>query len=210
MSNYLQVASGLDVTSVLLDLHRQPHLWNKNPCRLFRGGPHCESSDIILRYKDERPAYENMERWNEHGDEHIPLWYQSIDYLPGVRPLVYWLAQRVGAEMIGAVLIYKLEPGKEIESHVDMGWHAHYYEKFNVCLQSNPKAAFVFDDGAFVQRPGDVHSFNNLVPHKVVNQGECDHIVLVVCLRLDRGERVPWAPDGWSIEKQVEGELSCR
>jgi len=205
MKNFAQIASGVDVTPLLLDLQRQPHLWDKNPCRLTKRAPHHETQDIILRYKDERPHLEAND-WRTFSDEHIPEWYESIDHLPSARPLIFSLMGRVQGEMLGGVFIYKVTPGKRIYPHVDKGWHPAFYDKFNVCLQSNPKAGFLYEDEAMVQRRGDVHWFRNDVRHEVINEGPDDHVVMTVCIRIDGGARVPWSPEGWSMDKAMGWE----
>lgn len=202
MKCYAQVAAGLDVTPLMLDLQRQPHLWNKNPCRLSTRGPHHETQDIFLRYKDERPHIESGV-WKGFSAEHIPEWYRSIDMLPHAKGIALDLMARFRGEMLGGIFLYKVEPGKRIYAHADPGWHPEFYDKFNVCIQSNPRAAFQYpkDGEAMVQRAGDVHWFRNDVVHEVVNEGESDHIVMTVCIRIDRGDRVPWSPEGWTMDK---------
>ena len=199
VKNFLQVAAAADVLPLLLEIHRQPELWDKNPCRLSTRAPHHETQDIILRYKDETPNIASGD-WSKFSDEHLPEWYASIDRLPAARRLVADLMARVGGEMLGAVFIYKLKPGAKIHSHIDTGWHAEFYDKYNVCLQSNASAAFVYEDESMVQKAGDVHLFRNDIVHSVVNSGCDDHIILNVCIRQDRGHRVPWSPAGWSID----------
>jgi hypothetical protein len=202
MRNFLHFASGVDTLPLLLEVQRQPELWGKNPARMSRKAPHYETQDIVLRSKDERPCLKDYTQWLKFSDQHIPKWYKSVDFLPSARKLVYDLMRATNAESLGSVFIYRLQPGTKIYPHVDGGWHAEFHDKFNICLQSNPKAQFIYDDEVMTQRPGDVHHFRNDVNHSVVNDGDCDHIVMIVSLRLDRGERVPWSPEGWSIDKQ--------
>jgi hypothetical protein len=195
----MQVAAGLDVLPLLLEVQRQPDLWDKNPCRLSKRGPHHETQDIFLRYKDETPNIQSGD-WSDFSDQHIPDWYESANYLPAARPLIFDLMARVRGEMLGGVFLYKLQPGATIKPHVDKGWHPEFYDKFNICLQSNANAAFVYENEMMVQRAGDVHHFRNDVMHSVHNEGQTDHIVMTVCIRLDRGYRVPWSPQGWTMD----------
>jgi len=201
MKNYTLITQGVDVTPLLLNLQRRPDLWDRNPCRLSVKGPHRESQDIFLRYKDERPCIETGD-WSQFSDAHIPDWYESIDHLASARSLIFGLMSMVQGEMLGGVFIYRLLPGKTIYGHVDRGWHPEFYDKFNICLKSNPQAAFCYDQERLVQKAGDVHWFRNDVSHNVVNEGHDDHIVMTVCIRLDRGRRVPWSPEGWSFDAQ--------
>lgn len=204
MKNFLQIASGVDVMPLLLEIQRQPDLWNRNPCRLGKIAPHHETQDIILRYKDDRPGMADFNEWKKFSDEHIPDWYQVIDYLPSARKIIFDVMARVNGEILGGVFLYKLQPGAKIYPHKDWGWHPEFYDKFNVCLSSNPDVAFCYDDERMIQRPGDVHHFRNDAMHCVINNGDTDHIVLTVCVRLDRGNRIPFAPKGWSMDQQVE------
>lgn len=199
LPKFQHVNQGLDVTALVAELGANPELWNRNPCRLSKRGPHHETQDIFIRYKDER---QNLERgdWSDFSDEHIPEWYAAVDALPAALPIIYTLMAQVFGEMLGGVFIYKVEPGKKIYRHTDNGWHPRYFDKFNVCLQSNPGASFVYDDCAMVQRTGDVHWFRNDVPHSVVNESTEDHIVMTVCIRIDQGNRIPFSPDGWTMD----------
>ncbi len=183
MKNFIKIGEGVDVAPLLLGLHRQPHLWNRNPIRLTPNGPHHETKDIWLRYKDET---ENVQKKNygNFGDPHEGVWYPSFYALPAARKIIFALMARVEGERLGGVLIYKVPPGKKIHPHTDVGWHVDFYEKFNVCLQSNPDAYFYYKDGErMYARSGDVHRFVNNVDHGVVNDGADDHIILTICVR---------------------------
>lgn len=209
LKNFLHIASGIDVLPLLLDVHRQPHLWNKNPCRLSERGPHHETQDMFLRYKDETENIKSGD-WKNFSDPHFAQWNETIDHLPHARPLIFDLMARVKAEILGGVFLYKVEPGKKIHPHVDKGWHPEFYDKFNVCLQSNPLAAFLYENETMVQAAGDVHHFRNDVKHWVTNNGENDHIVMTVCVRLDHGYRVPWSPERWTMDQSLGRKEQCQ
>lgn len=209
--NYYQLAANVDVKQLYLEVLRQPNLWNRNPCRLSRRGPHHETQDMFLRYRDETKFRESRD-WSKFADEHICIWNQTIDYLPSARKLIFDLMAVVRAEVLGGVFLYKLEPGKQIYPHIDLGWHPHFYDKFNICLASNEGTVFYYKGDGFSQRPGDVHWFRNEVAHWVKNEGTTDHVILTVCVRLDRGERAPWSPESWSIDEneQTTKEPPCQ
>ena len=201
--NFVQVAEGFDVTGLLKSLNDQEFLWNKNPARLSKRGPHKDSDDIFIRGEDETEFLNGTKLWKDHGRLHAPVWYKSVDYLPEVRPLINALISRFCPDMLGGCYIYRVKPGNQVYPHIDRGWHPEYFEKLNICIQSNDRAAFVYDNDKLVQKAGDVHFFKNDRNHSVVNEGDCDHIILIVCLRLDRGYRCPWSPDGWTLDKQL-------
>lgn len=197
---FSKIAADVDVDLLLKQVVDQPELWNRNPCRLSRRAPHYETQDMILRYRDETPFRESG-KWSTFVDEHIPMWNKTIDHLPAARPIIFSLMSYLKGEILGGVFIYKLQPGTQIFPHVDRGWHPEFYDKFNVCLTSNPDTAFYYDDNAMVQERGDIHWFRNDVKHWVKNEGTTDHIVMTVCIRLDRGERAPWSPRDWHPDK---------
>jgi hypothetical protein len=204
--NFKHILSGVDVDELLSQIQSQPELWNKNPCRLGKHGPHHETQDMFLRYKAETEHIERND-WHGFADAHFAIWNKTIDYLPAARPIIFDLMAHMEGEILGGVFLYKIEPGCQIYPHTDQGWHPEFYEKFNICLQSNPQTAFHYAEDAMVQEGGDVHWFRNDVKHWVVNEGKNTHIVLTVCMRLDNGERAPWSPD--SLVKQVLGERPC-
>ena len=183
MKHFLQMGSGLDVGPLALELQRQPELWNRNPIRLLPTGPHYETDDIWLRYKDEA---ENIAsgNWSNFGDLHYPIWYPAYYALPSSRRFIFDLMTRVEGESLGGILIYRVPPGAKIHEHTDTGWHAETHDKFNITIASNPRAALVWpkDNEVCVARPGDVHWFRNTVPHAVLNEGDTDHIVMVISI----------------------------
>lgn len=207
MSNFLKLGT-VDVLPLLFEVKKQPELWNRNPCRLSRNAPHHETQDMFLRYRDDTPFIKSNE-WSKFVDKDIEDWNKTIDFLPSAKPVIFDVMSRVQGEMLGGVFIYKLQPGSKIYPHEDHGWHPEFYDKFNICLQSNSKAAFCYDGEAMFQEQGDIHFFKNDVKHWVVNEGEIDHIVMTVCVRTDRGFRVPWSPEGWSRDMLNLRIVSC-
>lgn len=205
--NFRQITGGVDVSQLLEQVERQPELWNKNPCRLGKHGPHHETQDMFLRYKSEAEYIEKND-WRGFADAHFAIWNKTIDFLPAARPIIFDLMARLRGEILGGVFLYKIEPGKQIYPHTDQGWHPQFYDKFNVCLKSNPKTAFYYAEDSMVQQAGDVHWFRNDVKHWVKNKGENTHIVLTVCMKLDTGERAPWSPP--ALVQHVLGEMSCQ
>lgn len=185
--NSLRLAQNVSVVNLMLELHRQPELWNRNPARLVAHGPHRETDDIWLRYKDET-EHKKAGDYSHFADEHDAIWYPAYYALPACRPLIFNLMTAICGERLGGVLIYRIPPGKKIHPHVDSGWHVDYYDKFNVYLQADQRTAFVYENGEEIRAvSGDVYHFVNNITHTVVNTGLQDHIVMTVCIRIDKG-----------------------
>jgi len=180
MNNFLKIAQGVDVMPLLLELNRQPHLWNRNKARLYETSPHRETHDIWIRYNNEN-GHKKTGDYSTFNDPHESVWYPSYYALPSLRKLIFPLMASVEGERLGGVLIYNLPKGKQIYPHVDTGWHVEHFEKFNICLQSH-KTRFCYQDEEMISHPGEVHRFRNDVEHWVINEGDMDHLMLTVCI----------------------------
>lgn len=181
MKYFLKVHEGLDVMPLLIQIQRQPDLWNRHTQRKdFTGSSHTQMSDIWVRYN---PECADLAKAN---DEHDSAWYPAFYQLPTVRPIVFFLMARVEGERLGGVLITKIPPGCVIDPHIDRSWHADYYDKFYVSLQSEPGANFYCEDEVINPRRGDVYWFDNSHRHWVTNESKEDRMTLIVCIRTHR------------------------
>lgn len=172
-----QISEGVNVAPLLWALQAHPELWDEHKGRTESpDSPHHELSDIWVRYAanaDESGAHES-------------LWYPSAALLP-VRDIVYPLMAFVQGEQLGGVLITKIPAGKECKPHTDPGWHARYYEKFAVQIQSAPGQRFCFDGESLESKPGEVYWFDNAHTHWVTNPTPYDRITMIVCIKTDKG-----------------------
>lgn len=178
MQHYLQLASGIDVAPLCAALNAQPELFGQHKHRAeYAGSPHTAMSDIWVRYN----AYENF--GPAFNDEHDSVWYPVIDHLPQIKPIVFELMAAVQGERLGGILITKIPPGGGIGPHIDGGWHAGYYDKFFVPIQSAQGALFRFPEGDIAAQPGDCYWFDNSVTHSVENNSTQDRIAMIVCIK---------------------------
>ena len=178
---FVQIASGVDVLPVLLELHRAEHLWDSNPGRrLYANSPHVEMRDIIVRYMPEADLTLEARRL-EHRNVMWPAWHA----LPSLRPIVFDLMRRVSAVELGSILITKLSPGGTILPHTDAGsWAPEYYTcKAHLTLAGS--ALVRCEDEVCRFDPGTVFTFDNLLMHDLRNDGKCDRIVVIVSMRAD-------------------------
>jgi hypothetical protein len=174
-----RVAAGVDVAPLLWALQANAHLWNEHTQRTQDpASPHHEVDDIWCRYAAPEVAI--------LPGPHESVWYPGASLLP-VKEIVFPLMQFVQGERLGGVLITRIRAGKQCKPHKDDGWHARYYEKFAVQVQSAPGQRFCFDGESLEARPGDVYWFDNAHTHWVENPTEHDRITMVVCIRMDKG-----------------------
>jgi len=179
---FVHLASGLDTTPILLDLHRHPELWDANPQRrTYEGSPHRQMVDITVRYMPEEQLSSLEVRRKEHRNVFWPAW----QLLPSLRPLVFLMMTRVQAVELGSILITKLPPGGEIEPHSDAGnWAPWWYNtKAHITLLGS---SLTYCEGEpFRSRQGDIITFDNLLEHSIRNDGDTDRIVCIISMRVE-------------------------
>jgi hypothetical protein len=180
MRNFYLIASGVSVTPLMMDLCRNPQLWNQNTLRTTHPmTPHKEVDDIWLRFNEMPPPGE------EHRviDEHESIDYPAFKVLSAARPLVMSVFNAVAGIRLGRVLITRLHPGGKIEPHIDGGSHAEYYSRHHVVLQSAPGSIFRCGDESVQMETGQVWWFDNSKEHEVVNNSATDRLHLIIDAR---------------------------
>lgn len=179
MRNFLQIASNIDTTPILVALKHQEYLWNQNTLRTTHPGtPHTEIDDIWLRFQD-LEVMDPLEVIDSHESINYPAWL----VLHRVRQIVFALMAQVEGERLGRVLITRLAPGKKIEPHVDGGDHAAYYKRYHLVLQTNDGVVFGCGGEICPTKRGEIWWFDNSLEHFVENNGGDDRIVLIADIK---------------------------
>lgn len=181
--HFLKIASGIETLGVLMDLNRQPELWNVHGDRTRGDSPHRNVDDIWIRFR----AYDDLTTPEAYSEPLIPAFYPAWSALPHLRPIVFGLMTRLEAVQLGGILITRVAPGKMVEPHDDRGrWHAEFFNmKAYVVLASNPDCYNTCGDETVVMQPGEAWVFDNLKEHSTVNAGETDRVTLIVSLRVE-------------------------
>lgn len=170
-----KVGEGVAVSPLLWALHKNEHLWNEVRDRTESpSSPHHEIDDIWARYA----KYEESQATGPHES----VWYPSADILP-VRDLAHFLMQYVRGERLGGVLLTRIKAGARCKPHSDSGWHADYYQKFAIQVQSSPGQFFCFEGQRLEPMPGDIYWFDNSYTHWVENDTAHDRVTLIVCIK---------------------------
>jgi mannose-6-phosphate isomerase-like protein (cupin superfamily) len=179
MDRFVQIASGVDLLPITLELQRAADLWDANPFRrTYPDSPHVEMVDIAVRYMP--PGDVNLvSRKSEHRCEFWPAWHR----LPALRPLVFSLMARVQAVELGSILLTRLKPGGKILPHSDAGsWAPEFYNtKVHVTLAG--EALVTCGEDAVVFKAGTIWTFDNLLQHSIENTGQVDRIVCIISMR---------------------------
>ncbi len=175
MKKIAKLLSGANVAPLLWALQANPQLWNEHSGRTKPlASPHREVDDIWARYAAGGKIAED--------GPHESVWYPSADILP-LREIVSPLMAAVDGEQLGGVLITRIRAGKSCYPHADQGWHARFYRKFAVQVQSAPGQFFCFEGERLEALPGDVYEFDNAHSHWITNDTEHDRITLIVCVK---------------------------
>lgn len=180
MTKIKRIASGANVMPLLWALQQHPELWNQHTARTADpDSPHHQVDDIWCRFAELSDG--------SAPEEHDSVWYPGIlDALP-VRPLVMPLFKFVDGERLGGILITRIPAGCSVRPHVDPGWHARYYDKFAIQVQSAPGQRFCFEDQYLEPQPGDVYWFDNQYTHWVTNDTPYDRITLIAAIKIHKG-----------------------
>lgn len=167
---------GIDVSGLAWDLREQGGLWDRVTARTAdQASPHHGVSDIWARYG--APG-------EDATGPHESVWYAGVcDALPTLRPLVADIMHAVQGERLGGILITRIPPGGEVKPHIDPGWHARYYDKYALQIESAPGQEFCFDAARLETRPGDLYTFDNSLTHWVTNPTPWHRVTLIVCIR---------------------------
>lgn len=196
MRNFYRIASGVNVTPLMLAISRRPELWKEDSfLRHYPQGPFGDVESIMLRFP-QKVVFEG-----EDAEEKVALYkknllpgfdqHESIDYpayalLPEARLLVMNVFGAVAGERLGRVIINKIRPGGRIYPHPDTPEHANYYSRFHVVLQSEPGVVFRCGDESPQWESGAVFWFNNKIEHEVINNSSADRIHMVIDARCSK------------------------
>jgi hypothetical protein len=190
MRNFLKIAEGLNVTPLLNALYRKQHLWKADDfLRKFPQGPFGETDTVYLRFQDhvKVDTDEELDLYQQNKlaghDLHECPWRPEINELPEARGHIMALMQSLGATRLGRCMINRIVPGGRIFPHADSKWHAEYWDRYHLVIQSEPGNVFRCGDEQVWMRPGELWWFQNAVEHEVTNNSAEDRIHLVMDLR---------------------------
>lgn len=169
-----------EVGPLIDELVAHPELWNQYKGRLNHPmSPHRHTDDIWIRF-----AKENLDKPDERVmGPHESVWYPSCHDIPAAKALAEDMYEFVDGKELGGVLIIRVPPGKEIYPHVDLGWHAAYYQKIAVQISGDTEQEFAFEDGSLRALKGESYWLDNSHLHWVKNPTEKDWINMTVCYR---------------------------
>lgn len=183
MRYFQKIASGVETLPLMLDLYRQPELWDANTARTGGAGSFEGTSDIWVRFR----APEELTSREAFAEPFTPMFYPAWHALPHLRPIVFGLMARLEAVQLGGVLLTRIPARGAVTRHNDRGrWHPTFFRtKAYLPLATNDKCISTCADESVVMQVGDAWLFDNLQDHSTENNGDTDRITLIVSLRVE-------------------------
>lgn len=184
MRHFQQIAAGVDVGPLLLDLRCNPQLWNAHTARTVGDdSPHREVDDIWLRFRN----WSELTSRAAFAEPFVPQFYPGWYRLPNLRPLVFAVMTRLAAVQLGVVLITRIPPGGQAAPHDDCGrWAAEFFNvKVALPLATNASCYNTCEKEIVTMQAGDAWIFENQVIHSTVNNGETERITLLISARCE-------------------------
>ena len=164
-----------DVEPVRLALVANEDIWNTRTMRTENeSSPHYGLDDIWARYAG--PELENPT------EPHTSIWYKDVcDVIP-IKELAADILDKYPGEL-GGVLLTRIKSGKLCRPHIDIGWHAKYFDfKVMVSIAANHQQAFCFNEKFIRTMPGEAIFFDNSYEHWVPNVSDEDRISAIFCI----------------------------
>lgn len=191
MRNFQKIFEGITIAPLLNALYRKPELWKTDDfLRKFPQGPFGETDTIYLRFQDKVDVGDDPEKLQAYtenrlagNDLHECPWRPEINELPEARFHINSLMNSMSATRLGRCMINRIAPGGRVFPHADSPWHADYWDRYHLVLQSEPGNVFRCGTEQVHMRQGEIWWFENAIEHEVANNSANDRIHMIIDLR---------------------------
>lgn len=170
--NFERLLTGLNVQPLLDELAAKEWLWHVITARQnYPGTAHADTETVYLRWAS---------AWTPEAifGSTDAVWYPW--HLEHDMPLIDVLADKLGTQEVGRVIITRLKPGGGIAPHIDQGLYAQHFKRYHICLQSDPGTTFNCGVESVHMAPGEAWWFDHRKEHSVCNGSNQDRIHLIV------------------------------
>ncbi len=116
----------------------------------------------------------------ENADSFIPEFHrENRDLWDLVRPVLREIERNQGSGYWCRAILVKLEAGGKIAAHVDPGWPFCVQRRFHWVVGTNEKVVMICNGVQEHFGLGEIWTFNNKLPHAVMNGGEMSRVHLI-------------------------------
>ena len=173
-SNFVRIADGLDVDTLLKLLDAKPEFWKEIEIRQqFTGSPHKDTESIYVRGPLKMSQYYVL--WDTGSYD-----YPCMKYLePALVPLMRPILKKLQVEDMGRVLIVNLKPSGHVTKHNDQGTYADHYQRFHLVLKTNQWCSQTCGNQKQKFEVGEVWWFNHKKIHTADNVGTTDRVHII-------------------------------
>ncbi len=184
MKYFHRIGRSFDTNPVKRELKSQPLLWGRSPRVTFKGSPHADVMDIILRgptgyeYKSLEELHQEISCENYPAGELLPKTLKMAENL------AYLLSstdeREVAPLLLGRVILTKLSPGKTIHPHKDEGRVPAFYRRIHLCVEGGDENIFMIWGEVQPMQTSEMWECDVREIHTVINLMETDRIHLIV------------------------------
>lgn len=185
MKYFHRIGETFITTPITNELYSQRLLWGKSPRVTFKGSPHADTEDIILR----GPAGFEYKSLQELHIEIACEDYPAAELMKKTMQIVNNLAWLLSPEemrhldsplRLGRVILTKLPPGKTIHPHRDEGPVPQFYRRFHLVVEGGDENVFMIEGEVQPMQSGEMWECDVRMMHTVINLMQDDRVHLIV------------------------------
>ena len=174
MDRFLLVAKDLPVSGLLARIPSD--MWVENTTRQdYVGTAHKDTETVFLRWAEDFAWASAVYDLTAHD-------YPAAEaLLPEAHDLVESVLKAIGTTgYLARVIIVKLKSGGRIAPHADAGPYADAYDRFHICLSSEPGATMYVAGTPRHMAPGECWWVNHKQEHWAENTSDVDRIHMIL------------------------------
>jgi hypothetical protein len=179
-----RIGNHFDPNPVLRELKAQPLMWGRSPRVTFKGSPHADVEDIILRGPIGYEYKSIMELYNELQCETYPAGELMPKTLLMATNLAFLLSNPAMRDenplRLGRVILTKLAPGKTIHPHRDEGAVPAFYRRIHLCVDGGDENVFMINGEVQPMQTAEMWETDVREMHTIINLMDHDRIHLIV------------------------------
>ena len=174
MLQFANIARGVDIAPLLVELDASPEMWLADTSRQRKVRCQRNTRSIFLRVA-RKPLPPGAKNANDVHDSRVA---RSARKFPCALAYCESVAGDVGGTLGRATLVALLPQGR-VFPHVDAGAYYRIRDRYHLVLRSAGGSPLAAGDEKVVMRPGELWAFNNKARHWADNPSEEPRVHLI-------------------------------